>query len=157
MFKPVSALMISALLLGGCVGQDEGAPVSTETGASNPLIPQRSAAASFFSSKEDAYKGTPVGMITDLLLERRPGGFIVRVTGLADFPGSFDVRLVPVEGSEDTGTLAFRLLALQVRGEAGASEAARTVTVAKWMSDKELAPYRALRVQGLRNAQSVSR
>lgn len=157
MYKPVLVVMISALALAGCVGQDEGASVSTETGAGNPLIPQRSATASFFSSKEDEYQGKPIGMITELLLERRPGGFIVRVTGVADFPGPFDVRLVPIAGSEDTGTLAFRLMALQVEGPGAGTQAARTVTVAKWMSDKDLAPYRALRVEGLRNSQSVSR
>ncbi|MBE9638022.1 hypothetical protein [Salipiger mangrovisoli] len=156
MFKPVSALMISALVLGGCVGQDETAPVSSETGANNPLIPERSAV-SFFAKKEEVYLGQPVGMITELLLERRPGGFIVRVSGVADFAGPFDVQLVPVAGSEDTGTLAFRLLALQVPGPVPAGAAARTVTAAKWMTDKELAPYRALRVEGLRNSQSVSR
>ncbi len=156
MFKPASVLMISALVLGGCVGQDEGASVSTETGANNPLIPQRSAV-SFFAKKDEVYLGQPVGMITELLLERRPGGFIVRVSGVADYPGPFDVRLVPIAGSEDTGTLAFRLMALQLAGPRPEGDAARTVTAAKWMTDKELAPYRALRVEGLRNSQSVSR
>ncbi|WP_353472201.1 hypothetical protein PVT71_12950 [Salipiger sp. H15] len=156
MFKPVAVFLISALVLGGCVGQEETPPVSTETGANNPLIPQRSAV-SFFAKKKAVYLGQPVGTITELLLERRPGGFIIRVTGVADYAGPFDVRLVPIEGSEDTGTLAFRLMALQLPGPRPAGEAARTVTAAKWMSDKELAPYSALRVEGLRNAQSVIR
>ncbi|MCA0994762.1 hypothetical protein [Alloyangia pacifica] len=156
MFKTVSVVMISALALAGCGGQSEAPSVSAETGVNNPLIPQRSAV-SFFTKKDEVYPGQPVGVITELLLERRPGGAILRVTGVADYPGPFDVRLVPVEGSEDTGTLTFRLLALQLPGPRTGGELARTVTAGLWLSDKALAPYRALRVEGLRNAQSISR
>ncbi len=171
MARGLAVLVISALVLSGCGavrsspvnpfnwfggGGGRAQPVQTGDAATNPLIPQRRASV----LRDDApqvYAGRPVGEITALSLEPRPGGAILRVTGLADTPNVFDVRLTRDEETAADGSVTFTLEAVHAQGPASAPPAARSVTTAAWLADQDLAGISAIRVQGARNAQVARR
>lgn len=164
----LSVLIVAGIAVSGCTAVREsrvnpfnwfggGAPApavqNTGTGAANPLIPERRA--SLFrrdEAEEDAYAGWPVGTIDELLIERRPGGAIIRVTGIADRAGPFDVRIVEDAAQTGPGTLAYTLHALQSAGPRNTGENARKVTAAIWLTDQELAGIGEIRVGGASNA-----
>jgi hypothetical protein len=151
-------LLLSLGLLAGCgssanpmnwFGGDAPDPSILEpVEASNPLIPQRSGIFSA-SNTPPAYLGTPIDAITDLTLERVPGGLVIRATG-ATALGAFNARLTPVGEGETPvdGVLAYRLEAQYTRTASGAS----TVTVARQLTDQQLEGARTIRVEGLQNA-----
>lgn len=160
-------VLILAALLAGCgtvresrlnpfnwFGRGVSEPVQAADTNFNPLIPRRRASI-FRDTRPEAYLGRPVGEVTELLIERRPGGAIIRATGIADTLGPHDVRFVKDEEASDADTLAYSFRAVQVRGPAGSARS-RTVTAAVFLSDIELRDIRTIRVTGLRNSQ-VSR
>ncbi|APZ54820.1 hypothetical protein [Salipiger abyssi] len=168
MKKSLSVLIVAGVVLTGCgtvresrmnpfnwFGGSEPVTVNTAaTGADNPLIPARRA--SIFRPGEEDYAGWPVETIEELLIERRPGGAIIRVTGIADRAGPFDVRIVEDEAASDADTLVYELQALQSAGPRNVGPRARMVTAAIWLTEQELAGIREIRVQGASNAR-VSR
>lgn len=171
MARGLAVLMVSALVLSGCAtvrdsrvnpfnwfggGGGGGRVVQSADGTTNPLIPERRNSI-LTDSEPAAYPGRPVGQIAELSFEPRPGGAILRVTGVADTPNSFDVRLTRDETVEEPGTLVFTLEAVQARGPAGAAVAARSVTAAAWLANQDLAGISEIRVQGARNVQVARR
>ena len=171
MFKPFTLLVISAGLLAGCAsvrdsrvnpfnwfggGSGPVRSAGAEAGSANPLIPERSRV-SLLTREAPDYAGRPVEQISEVLLERRPGGAILRVTGVADRVGPFDVRLVEDETARGTGTLAYTLAALQQAGPRSTGTRARMVTAAVWLTDQELASVSAIRVAGRSNALETRR
>lgn len=166
MNKPLSVLVLSALVLGGCgfkesnynpynwYGDSTSEGVAVAEGY-NPLIPKRRS--SIFRAEQDtSYRGQFVGEVSELLIERRPGGAIVRATGIVNRQGSYNVRLVQneVETSETVATYDFK--AMQLRGNVG-TEASRTVTVAVWLTENQLEGIREIRVKAARNVRSSKR
>ena len=124
--------------------------------AVNPLIPARRASI-FRSEQDDAYRGTLVGTVTELSVERAPGGAVIRATGVAVALGAFDPRLVEVE-TETPDVLRYELRALQPGSNRGqGTETARSVTVAVGISDQALAPVRVIEVVGAQNERSLRR
>ena len=123
MRKTFSALLLSTLVLTGCAtvrdsrvnpfnwfGKARSAPIAQSSAQANPLIPQTS---SIFSRKRNSnavYNGRPVDQITDLTIERVPGGILLRATGLAARQGLYDVQLVPQNKDElpVDGVLTYR-------------------------------------------------
>ncbi|SMX28348.1 hypothetical protein TRP8649_02467 [Pelagimonas phthalicica] len=166
MKKPISVLVVSMLVLTSCgavrdsvvnpfnwFGRSKSEPVATEANV-NPLIPKRRASL-FRKEKDESYKGWEIAEVTQLLVERRPGGAIVRASGVTAQQNAFDVKLVPVKEQSNETTLTFAFKALQARGPVG-SEASRTVTAAIWLTDNQLAGIRQIRVVAANNAR-VSR
>ncbi|MHA6346471.1 hypothetical protein [Roseivivax sp. CAU 1761] len=128
------------------------ASVPAEGAAGNPLLPRRSPAASLFrQNRPAAYAGQPVAQISELLIERRPGGAIIRATAIADRIGPFEARLVRDE-SAPAGSLAYTFRALQRPGPRNAGPDARKVTAATYLSDNELAGIASIAVRGRDNA-----
>ena len=172
MFKPLSVLVISTLVLTSCstvrdsrmnpfnwFGRSTSEPVrATDVGDSNPLIPaRRRNPLGLVTSNEDApYVAPPIAQISELLVERRSGGAILRVTGIADRPGPYEVKLVKSTGVTDPGVLSYDMRAYQQPGPRNTGPLARTVIAATWLSDQDLAGIRSIRVAGRDNAQ-VSR
>ncbi|MEM9579696.1 MAG: hypothetical protein AAF891_03350 [Pseudomonadota bacterium] len=105
------------------------------------------------------YAGQPVSQITDLKIERVPGGALVRVTGLTDVIGYYDVRLEEEnEGLPVKGVLSYTLKAVrpaQTVGVGGA--AARQVTAATSLTEQELEGVRQITVRGASNQRSSRR
>lgn len=122
----------------------------------NPLIPPRRISV-FRDNQPEAYAGQPIAEITELLVERRPGGAIIRVTGQADRVGPFDVRLIADATDNDPSTLVLDVKALQQAGPRNTGPLARQVTVARWITDQDLRGIRTITARGANNARTVRR
>lgn len=162
----VSTLLVSTLLLSACggfgdsrinpvnwFGRGEPAPVAVPAEETNALIPTGSG---LFTSNRapDPYLGQPIDTISDLQVERVPGGAIIRATGVAAVQGIYDVRLTPANEDETPvdGVLTYRLEGLLRGGTPQGAIATREVTVARKVTTQALADARTIRVEAERNA-----
>jgi hypothetical protein len=169
MVKPFSVLLLSAVALSGCgglrdsavnpmnwFGRSTSAPAVQHTDTEvNPLIPARRESI-FRSESDDSYQGTDVAEVTELLIERRPGGAIIRATGVAIYQNAFEVRLVKIDAESNESTLTYALRALQPVGPQGSANA-RLLTAAEWLTDNELAGIRTIQVKSRGNTRTVRR
>lgn len=161
-------LLCSALALAGCgggfsnswanpgnwFGNSRGQAIEAR-GSTNPLIPQRS----LLRRAKPEYSGQPVDQIKSLRVERKPGGAIIHVVGVADGIGYYDVRMrSDTPDGPVKGVLSFTLRA-EAPGNLirGGSEAARQITAARLVSDQELEGVRTIVVKGARNQRSTRR
>jgi hypothetical protein len=96
--------------------------------------------------------------VTALTLERRPGGVIVRATGLPPTQGWHSAGLVAASDGPEGGIieLTFRAVAPSEPTPVGTVQS-RELVVAMFLSDTELEDAREIRVTGLRNIRSVRR
>ena len=136
--------------------QPDPAALDVASAEVNPLIPQRRISL-FRNNQPEAFAGQPIAEITELLVERRAGGAIIRATGQANRVGPFDVRLIADEAASTGDTLVFDLKALQQRGPVSSSPQARQVVVGRWITDQELRGIRTITVRGASNARTVRR
>lgn len=161
----VSVLLVSTLVLSACgglrdsrvnpfnwFGGSEPAPIATAANT-NPLIPTRSG---LFNSRdrETVYPGQPIDTVSDLVIERVPGGAIIRATGLAAVQGVHDVQLTPAVEEEAAvdGVLTYRLEGVRPANAVQGAPATREVVVARKVTDQTLAGARTIRVEAARNA-----
>ncbi|WP_375690304.1 hypothetical protein [Pseudooceanicola sp. LIPI14-2-Ac024] len=164
MRKTTALLLISSLALAGCgnsrlnpvnwFGGAQETTVSAEAG--NPLIPRQSG---LTARAPDVYRGVPVGQITSLVVEPIPGGAIVRVEGVADRQGAYDVQLVPFTLADEpvNGVLAYTLAARLLPRAPVGTPASRQIVAAHYLDEDQLAGTREIRVEGARNALSTRR
>jgi len=161
-------LVCSALALAGCggglanswvnpgnwFGQSQSQAITENTNV-NPLIPKRR----ITQRKIIDYQGTPVDQIQSLRIERKPGGALINVVGLANVIGSFDVRLQSdTEDGAENGVLSYTLKAIRPNdGIRGGGTAARQIVAARFVSDQQLAGVRTIVVKGARNQRSTRR
>lgn len=166
-----SALMVSALVLGGCgavsesrfnpfnwFGRAQVDPV--QTAAVNPLIPESSGGVSLFGGPDSEIPAGPlVDQVTNLTVERIAGGALIRATALSDTVGAFNVTLEPVDdGLPVDGVLSLELRAYTApAGNVPATERARSHVAALRLSDRDLEAVRTIRVVAARNAATVAR
>lgn len=167
MRKTVPVLLIMAMVLAGCGSSlnplnwfGRGRDAAPSAANTNPLIPTRAGGGLFGTRpSQQAYAGTRVDQVTSLVVERIPGGAIVRVTGIASRHGAHEVRLVPETANEAPidGVLSYELMAIQPgsRIPPGTPQS-RELRAARHLTDQDLIGVRSIRVSGLRNAQ-VSR
>lgn len=109
-------------------------------------------------NKEVLYEGTLVDEVTDLSVERTPTGAIVRVTGLPNREGAFDVRLLRVnrDGPVD-GVLEYTLNAVQPVQTPVGTARTREVEAGVFVSNDLLQEVREIRVIAERNVRSTRR
>ncbi|WP_298835687.1 hypothetical protein [uncultured Roseobacter sp.] len=165
----VTALLVSTLVLTGCStnlnplnwfgrsSSEAPAPVAEND---NPLIPQRTGLFARQRNAEVVYPGSPVETISDLIVERVPGGAIIRATGIASVQGVYDVRLTPANEDEkaEDGVLSYRLEGIRRNDVARTGgPATREVTAARKVTDQTLSGVRSIRVEGVTNAQVTRR
>jgi hypothetical protein len=100
-----------------------------------------------------------VSQVTEMALERRPGGAVLRATGLPPTQGWWDAELrAENDGEAVDGVLLFTFVAAEPRGAAAQGSAtSREITAAVFLSDIRLSGAREIRVQGAQNARSVRR
>jgi hypothetical protein len=100
-----------------------------------------------------------VSQLTDLRLEKVPGGAIVRATGLPPRQGYFDAALVPMNGGVPVdGVLAFQFrVAPPLEPTAPGTPQSREVIVGLFVTDQTLAATRTVRVSAAGNALAVRR
>lgn len=101
-----------------------------------------------------------VPTVTELRIERRPGGAILTATGLPGTQGWFDVALV--SETEDVvpvnGTLTYFLRGRPPEvATRAATAASRDVVAAAWLTDADLIGVRQIRVVGAQNARAIAR
>ncbi len=162
MHKTVSALLISTLVVSACgtrlnpfnwFGRGEAAPTTAASANTNPLIPERTG---IFDSRnnEVVYNGQPIDSISELAVERVPGGAIIRATGVAAVQGVHSVQLTPAEEDEQAvdGVLTYRLEGLRGPNTGAGTPASREVNVARKVTDQTLRDVRTIRVEAARNA-----
>lgn len=122
-------------------------------GEANPLIPESDGIFQNRRNKIAIYQGATIDAISDLTLERVPGGVLIRATGISSTQGPFNARLTPDNEDElpEDGVLTYQLQAYYTQITGGAPET-REVTVAHTLTDQQLSGTRTIRVEGLQNA-----
>jgi hypothetical protein len=162
MRKSLLTLTVAALVLTGCgnsrlnpmnwFGRGQPAPVVT-TGDVNPLIPVGRDGRPL---KEEApYLGALISQVTEVRVERVPGGAIVRASGVGHFQQSFDVQLTsPSDKQAVNGvqTFQFRAYVPPAGNRVVGPASSRTITAAAYLTDNELAGVRKIRVEAASNA-----
>jgi hypothetical protein len=158
-----AAFLISALFVAGCssnanpmnwFGRDGPEPEVLEPiDAANPLIPESSGLFRSDPTERLQYQGSTIDAISDLTIERVPGGIIIRATGRSATQGPFNARLTPLNKDElpQDGVLGYQLQA-QYKQIIGGAPETRDVTVARRLTDQQLEGTRTIRVEGLQNA-----
>jgi len=166
MRKPLTTLVIVGSLLGGCgysdsnwnpanwFGWGQPDPVAAEDGSTaNPLIPNSRRARK--NAENAVYVGTPINSVTELKVERIPGGAIIRATGVSGYQGGYNAFLLPLneEGQSSKGVLTFRFdIQIPAGAQSGGPTATREVTVARRVTDQDLVGIRSIRVESRTNA-----
>ncbi|SEO88525.1 hypothetical protein SAMN04490248_1157 [Salinihabitans flavidus] len=163
MRKSLLVLLTSSVVLSGCDGVRDSvlnpfnwfggarsAPVESAENT-NPLIPQRNRLS---LRREVVYAGTPVQRISDLEIERTPGGAIVNVTGIAARQGVHSLKLEALNDGEPVdGVLSFRFLGVHPTGNARVGrEFSRELHAARNLTRQQLQGVRVIRVSGAANA-----
>lgn len=169
MRKLLSALMVSTLVLSGCgtvrdsrlnpfnwFGGARVEPVAST--AANPLIPARVGIMSSSRRPVEAI-GPLAAQVSDLTVERIPGGALIRATALSDTVGAFSVKLVPLnDGAPVDGVLSYELRAFTApAGRNPMPVSARGHVAATSLTDRQLEGVRTIRVQAERNAATTTR
>ena len=167
MRKTVSLLLVASMGLAGCgfggsslnpvnwFGRSQSVPIGQSTEVVNPLIPKRSGLFARERARDKIYQGKPFQQITSLVVERVPGGAIIRATGLAARQGIYDVQLTPANEDEEPvkGVLTYRLEGLRpARNTAQGTKPTREVVAARKLTDQQLRSVRTIRVEGQLNA-----
>jgi hypothetical protein len=168
MRKSFSALLVSTLVLTGCAtvrdsrvnpfnwfGNARSESLTQAEVNTNPLIPTRSGLFASARAEEAVYTGRPFDQVTDLTIERVPGGALIRVTGLAARQGIYDVQLTPANEDElpVDGVLTYRLEGVEpARNTPVGAQPTREVVAARKITDQTLAGVQTIRVEGQRNA-----
>jgi hypothetical protein len=166
-----SALMVSALVLGGCgavsesrfnpfnwFGRAQVEPVQTTE--VNPLIPTGRGGISLLRGPDTERPAGPlVDQVADVTVERIAGGALIRATALSDTVGAFNITLEPVnDGLPVDGVLSFEMRAYTApAGNVPMTERTRSHVAAIRVSDRDLEAVRTIRIIGARNAASVAR
>lgn len=167
MRKTLTLLLVSSLTLAACgtirdsrvnpfnwFGQSRSEPVEAQE-STNPLIPKGGGLFSKQSAIDEIYLGQPFEQITNLTIERVPGGAIIRATGLAARQGIYAVQLTPENEEEEPvdGVLTYRLEGVRPdKNTAVGAKPTREVIAARQLTDRQLAGVRVIRVEGQQNA-----
>jgi hypothetical protein len=169
MLRTVTVLVVSTALLAGCqsrlnpfnwFGGSTPAPAAQTTQEVNPLIPTRTGIFGARRAEEAVYLGGPIEAVTELSVERVPGGAIIRASGVTLLQGVYDVRLTPANDDEVpvNGVLTYRLEGVQnPQVTAQGTAASREVVAARKVTDNMLRGVNTIRVEGLQNARISSR
>lgn len=168
-----SALLISAMTLTACgavrdsrvnpfnwFGNSRSEPIAAQEVNTNPLIPSTGGLFSNNRKERDKYLGQPIDQVSGLVIERVPGGAIVRVTGITKTQGVHAIQLTP-ETKDETpvdGVLTYRLEGIQPSSnQPVGSEHTRTVVAARSLTDQELRAVRTIRIVAARNVRTSRR
>ena len=126
----------------------------------NPLIPQRTGLFNRARAQQEIYLGVPVEQVTSLVIERVPGGALIRATGVAISRDVYDIRLTPENEDEMPvdGVLTYRLEGVITENAVpGGDTRLREVYAGRQLTEQELSQVRVIRVEGRTNAQVTRR
>lgn len=109
-------------------------------------------------NKVEIYDGSLVDEVTSLIVEPLPTGAVVRVIGLPQREGAFDVRLLPVnEDGPVNGVMEYTLNAYQPLQTAVGTERTRQVQAGAFLSNADLEEINEIRVRAELNIRSTRR
>ncbi len=174
MRTPITTVLIASFLLAGCgtvrdsrlnpfnwFGRAQPVAMEEDPSTTNPLIPRRGG---LFAASRQRYVErdltTPIASVTNLVVERVPGGAIVRATGVDQRQGAFDVQLVPDNEEElpVDGVLAYTLERQRPDTPRPVGPVqTREVVVARKLTDQQLRGVSSIRVAAAQNALAVRR
>lgn len=100
-----------------------------------------------------------ISQVTEMQIQKTPGGVIVKATGLADGQGYWDANLVAVPRDADASSelrLDFRVRPPVTPAPGGAVKT-REIVVARTLTDKSLEGIRTITVVGALNTRSSRR
>jgi len=172
MHKTVSLLLVTSLGLSACgfgqsrlnpvnwFGRSQSVPVAQAAEPTNPLIPRSNGLFARRGADEVTYEGKPFDQITNLTVERVPGGALIRATGLAARQGIYAVQLTPANEDEEPegGVLTYRLEGIRsTRATPVGTTPTREVIAGRKVTDQQLRGVRSIRVEGIQNARVVRR
>jgi len=158
MNRPLLAATACLMLLSGCGGfaQSSFNPFnwfgrSTEQGPAT-LVPPGGFAA-------DRDFRVPVVTVTEMALERRPGGAILRASGLPPTQGWWDAELRPENDERPVnGVLTYTFVVAEPRTpQPQGTPQSREVTAARFLPDERLSGVREVRVIGAQNSRVARR
>jgi hypothetical protein len=108
--------------------------------------------------REEIYEGSLIDEVTALRVARVPTGAIIRVTGLPQREGAFDVRLIQVNPDGPVnGVMEYTLNAYQPVNTRQGSVRTREVEVGTFLSNKDLEQITEIRIVAERNQRSTTR
>lgn len=163
MRTPLPLVLIATVFLTGCSTNanpvnwfNRDAPdedVLEPIDADNPLIPETSGLLRRDPDAVLGFQGSTIDAISDLTIERVPGGILIRATGRSGTQGIFNARLTPRNEDElpADGVLTYALQAEFAQTGSGTPET-REVIVGRKLTDQETTGVRTIRVEGLQNA-----
>lgn len=155
MRKPLLAAVALTMTLGACgwVGQSRLNPFNWfGSSQETTLVP-----ASGYVVVQD--NRPLVGAVTEMTVDRNPGGAIVRAEGLTATQGWWDAELVAEnDGRPVNGVLTYRFVVAAPREVTRVStDASRTVTAAASLSMFDLENVSSIVVRGAQNARTARR
>jgi hypothetical protein len=131
--------------------------------STNLLLPggkQRTGLFAKIRARDAIYQGQPIDQVTNLVIERVPGGAVIRATGLTAVQGVYSVQLTPVtdDNTAVDGVLTYRFEGIRPASPQGTgTNHTRTVVAARALTHQQLQGVRTIRVQAARNAQTSRR
>ena len=172
MRRPVSLLMVAALILTACggwsnsglnpgnwFGGSRSVAVPSADGGVNPLLPPQRER--ILSRPEAEDRSVPIAVVSEMRVDRAINGAIVSASGLATRQGAFAPELRPLDPElrpDENGvlTFAFRVVYPEDSTPVG-NDRTRTVDAAISFSTEDLRGVQRIRVTGQQNAQESRR
>ncbi|RUS60546.1 hypothetical protein EGN72_08155 [Pseudorhodobacter sp. E13] len=151
MNKPLIAALCATLALGACstIGKSRLNPFNWFGGSEETV-------AVLSPTERPADPRLLVSQVTEMQLERMPGGVIIRATGLPPTQGYWDAELVARPVEDGKIVYDFRVFP-PLGGAAVSTPQSREVTVAAFLSNIKLDSIRQITVQGETNARTSRR
>ena len=149
-----TALIASLLALAGCGGGDGGSGLFGWLTQEEPVDMLNDVEFAVFQDERPL-----VASVEALVIERLPGGIIVRATGLPPMQGWYDAHLVrEVNAAAGSGVLVYSFRARPPETPTRVStQQSRELTAGTYLSDIELAGISSIRVLAASNARTVGR
>ncbi len=156
MRKPLLVAMMVALSLGGCasVRSSRLNPFNWFGGSTQKATDKLAAVAQVSTEHRPL-----VDTVESLVIEKIPGGAIVRATGLSATQGYWDAALISDTGNVAVnGVLTYRfVISPPAKAAAVSTPQSREVTVARYLTTIELDSVREITVVGASNSRSSRR
>ena len=157
MKTPVLALLTACLVLTGCarIGQSRLNPFNWFGRSASETVAVSDVAAG--PTRADILP--LVAVVTEMRIDRAPGGAIVHAVGLPAVQGYFGAEMVvDTDVDAPAGTLVINFIAAPpVTREPQGSERSRELTAALFLSEQSLAGVRTITVRGAQNQRSSRR
>jgi hypothetical protein len=149
MNTPLVAALCATMALGACstIGKSRLNPFNWFGQSQETIV---------LAPEKPADKRLLVSQVTEMKLEKMPGGVIVRATGLPPTQGYWQAELVARPVEDGTLIYDFRIFP-PITPQVASTTQSREVTVGAYLSNVKLDTIRQITVQGANNARTSRR